>query len=137
MAAKTTRIRTLNEAEASQNLSSCTTQSFHCEIPIHICTELTSVLVNRARELVDSRGGLQALVQDSPLALKANILGPPHKPRDIALGLNAVANAEVLRPLLEERALRILLGISLLGTSSRSRRFGRSLGHFQDKHEGV
>ena len=92
---------------------------------------LTSVLVHRSGELVDSRRGLQALVQDSPLALQTHVLRPLHKSGHIALRLDAIADAKVLRPLLKESAFSILLCVSLLGTWSWRCRLCWSLGHFR------
>jgi len=85
---------------------------------------LTSVLVNSLGEHVDEGGGLQALVEDAPLALEPDVLGELDEAADVALGLHIVADAEVLGLLLEERVL-LLLGAGLL---ARGRGGGSSLG---------
>jgi hypothetical protein len=67
----------------------------------HQAETLTEVLVERLRELVQSRRHLQPLVQHTPLALNAHILGPLHEPVEISLRGKRSANAELLRPLLK------------------------------------
>jgi hypothetical protein len=70
-----------------------------------------SVAVKNLLELGDRWGDLEAEVQDLALALKADILGPAHHAREVALGLDVLANAEVARALLDER---VLLDVSIL-----------------------
>lgn len=53
-------------------------------------------LVERAGELCDGRGGLQAVVQDGALALQPDIFGPLHVTAEVANGLYAVADGEGL-----------------------------------------
>ena len=47
-----------------------------------------SILVEGVRELGDGRRSFQALVEDNPLALEANVLGPLDKASQILLGLD-------------------------------------------------
>jgi hypothetical protein len=63
------------------------------------------VLVEDVLELRDGRGHLQAHGQDLLLALEADIFGPLHHAREVALGLDVLADTEVSRSLLEERVL--------------------------------
>ena len=63
------------------------------------------VAVEDLLELGDRGGHLQAHVEDLPLALKADILGPLNHARDIALGLDVLTDTEVSGPLLEKRVL--------------------------------
>lgn len=48
------------------------------------------VLVKRVGELGDSRGHLEALLEDHTLALETNVLRPLDKARQVALGLNVL-----------------------------------------------
>ena len=82
-------------------------------------TRLTGILVDGAGELGDGRGHLEALVQDTALALQPHVLGHLNHTADILLGLNIVANAKVLRATLEEGVLVLLLGGLLGGRSGR------------------
>jgi hypothetical protein len=78
------------------------------------------VLVEDLLKLGDGRGDLEAHVQDLLLALEADILGPLHHAREVALRLDVLADAEVAGPLLDERVLRSLLRASLpLGEGGR------------------
>lgn len=52
--------------------------------------KLTCLTVQSLTELVDWWGDLQALEQDSLLALEADVLGPADKPAEIPLGLNVL-----------------------------------------------
>lgn len=63
------------------------------------------VLVEDLLELGDRRGNLQPHVEDLLLALQADILGPLHHARKVALGLDIGADTEVARTLLDERVL--------------------------------
>lgn len=63
------------------------------------------VLVQNMLELGDRGGNLQAQVEDLLLALEADVLGPLHHARDIALGLDVLADTEVARTLLDEGVL--------------------------------
>ncbi len=77
----------------------------------HMCVnknQRTSVLVNGLGEEVDKRRSLETLVENAALALKSHVLRPLDEAREIALGLNIVANSEVLGLLLEERVLLLL-----------------------------
>lgn len=65
----------------------------------------SSVAVEDVLELSESRGNLQAHLKDLLLSLEADILGPLDHARDISLGLDVLADAEVARSLLEERVL--------------------------------
>ena len=64
-----------------------------------------SVLVKNLLELGDRRRHLQAHVEDLLLALEADILGPLNHARQVALGLDGLADTEVPGPLLDERVL--------------------------------
>ena len=63
------------------------------------------VLVKNLLELGDRRGHLEAHVEDLLLALKTDILGPLHHARQVASGLDILADTEVARPLLDKRVL--------------------------------
>jgi hypothetical protein len=64
-----------------------------------------SVLVKNLLELGDRRRDLQAHVKDLLLALEADILGPLCHAREVALGLDVLADTEVACPLLDQRVL--------------------------------
>ena len=64
------------------------------------------VLVGDLLELGKSRRHLEAHLENLLLALKAHILGPLHHAREVAAGLNVLANTEVAGPLLNERVLK-------------------------------
>jgi hypothetical protein len=63
------------------------------------------VLVEDVLELGDRRRHLQAHVENLLLALEADILRPLHHARQVTPGLDVLADAEVARPLLDERVL--------------------------------
>jgi hypothetical protein len=65
-----------------------------------------SVLVEHVLELGDRRRDLQAHAEDLLLALEADVLGPLDHAREVALGLDGLADAEVARPLLKKRVLQ-------------------------------
>ena len=65
----------------------------------------SSVLVENLLELGDGGRDLQAKVEDLLLALEADVLGPLHHAREVALGLDVLADTEVPGPLLNERVL--------------------------------
>lgn len=65
----------------------------------------SGVLVQDVGELGNRRRHLEAHVEDLLLALEADILRPLHHARDIAAGLDVLADAEVARATLEERVL--------------------------------
>lgn len=71
----------------------------------------SGVAVKNLLELGDRWGDLEAEVQDLALALEADILGPSHHARKVALGLDVLANTEVTGALLNER---VLLNVSTL-----------------------
>ncbi len=56
-------------------------------------------------ELGDRWGNLQAKVEDLLLALETDVRRPPDHAAKVALGLDVLANTEVLGALLEERVL--------------------------------
>lgn len=66
------------------------------------------VAVQGVLELGDRGGNLEAKVQNFLLSLETHILGPLHHAREVALGLNVLANAEVAGALLEKRVLQAL-----------------------------
>jgi hypothetical protein len=59
-------------------------------------------------ELGNRRWDLQAHVEDLLLALEADVCGPSHHATEVTLGLNILADAEVLGALLDERVLGAL-----------------------------
>ena len=65
------------------------------------------VAVQGVGELSDRRRDLQAEVQNLLLALQADISGPLDEARQVALGLDVLADAEVARALLEQRVLHM------------------------------
>eukprot|EP00964_Phaeocystis_antarctica_P144618 scaffold110467_cov63-Phaeocystis_antarctica.AAC.4 len=101
------------------------------------------VLVQRVLELVDRRRHLQPLVQHLALALDAHVLRPLDVAAEVTLRLNVLANSEVLRLLLPDRArrrgrrrrrlLRVHVGsrsrgLLSLGSLCRGRRAGGATG---------
>lgn len=64
-----------------------------------------TVAVSNVLELGDSRGNLQAHVEDLLLALKTDVCGPSHHTREVALGLDVLADTIVAGTLLDERVL--------------------------------
>ena len=52
---------------------------------------LTCLLVHGIGELVNTRGNLQPLVEDTALSLETNILGPFHKSSQVPLRLNVTS----------------------------------------------
>lgn len=70
------------------------------------------VLVEDDLELGDRRRNLQAHLQNLLLALETDILGPLDEARQVALGLDVLADAEVAWPLLDQRVLRRIVSIS-------------------------
>jgi hypothetical protein len=65
----------------------------------------SGVLVENLLELGDRRRDLQPHVEDLLLALEADILRPLHHARQVALGLDVLADTEVLGALLDQRVL--------------------------------
>lgn len=65
------------------------------------------VLVQDVLELGERRGDLQAHAEDLLLALETDILGPLHHAREVAAGLDVLADTEVTAALLEERVLHV------------------------------
>ena len=63
------------------------------------------VLVKNLLELGDRRGDLQSELKDLLLALETDILGPLHHARQVALGLDVLADTVVPGALLKERVL--------------------------------
>lgn len=76
------------------------------------------VLVQDLLELGDRRRDLQAHVKDLLLALEADILGPLHHARQVAVGLDVLTDTEVARALLDERVLRDVSAVSKKGCQS-------------------
>ena len=74
----------------------------------------TCLLVEGGVELVDCRGHLQTGLQNGLLPLQANVLGPLDEARQVALGLDVLADAEVAGALLEQR-VHNSLDLRLLG----------------------
>jgi hypothetical protein len=69
---------------------------------------LRTVAVGNVLELGNRRWDLQAHVEDLLLALKTDVCGPSDHAADIALGLDVLADTEVLGALLDERVLASL-----------------------------
>jgi hypothetical protein len=65
----------------------------------------SQILVQSILELGNRRRNLQTHAQNFLLALEADILRPLNHARQVALGLDILANAEVAGPLLKERVL--------------------------------
>jgi hypothetical protein len=77
-------------------------------LPRHLnCVPLT-VAIENVLELSDRRRDLQAHVEDLPLALEADVGRPSNHTREIALGLDVLADAIIPGALLEERVLCVL-----------------------------
>ena len=73
----------------------------------------SSGAVQRHRELVDGRRNLETLLKDGLLPLEDDVLGPSDESGQVALGLDVLADSEILGPLLEERVDRLLLDLLL------------------------
>jgi len=71
------------------------------------------VSVQNVLELGNRRGDFEAEVEDLLLALKTDILGPPHHAGQVALGLDVLADTIVARTLLNEGVLRTKLVIRI------------------------
>jgi hypothetical protein len=69
----------------------------------------TEVLVEGAGELVERRRHLEALLEDATLALDAHDLGPLDESVQVLLGRQRAADAELLRPFLEQRVRHFIL----------------------------
>ena len=69
-------------------------------------------------ELSDRRGNLQTKVEDLLLALKTDVRGPSHHAREVALGLDVLADAIVAGTLLDERVLTKLAHVSTIFISN-------------------
>jgi len=63
------------------------------------------VAVKGLRELGDRRWDFETHVEDLALALEADVLGPSHHARQVALGLDVIADTEVTRAALDEGVL--------------------------------
>ena len=68
----------------------------------------TEVLVQGTGKLVQRRRHLEALLEDTALALDAHDLGPLDKPVQVLLGWKGTTNTELLQPLLEEQVGNLL-----------------------------
>jgi hypothetical protein len=66
----------------------------------------SSVAVEGILELGDGRRNLEAQVEDLLLALQSDVLWPFHHARQVAFGLNILADAEVTGSLFKKRVLR-------------------------------
>lgn len=66
---------------------------------------LTFVLVDSVLELSNRGRDLESLVEDTLLALNADVLGPLHEPGEVSLWLDVTSQSEVTGVLLEERVL--------------------------------
>jgi hypothetical protein len=64
-----------------------------------------TVSVKVVLELSDGRRDLQSEVEDLLLALEADVLGPSDHTREVAGGLDILADTEVTRALLDEGVL--------------------------------
>lgn len=65
------------------------------------------ILVDGVGELVDGWWDLESLHENALLSLNADVLGPLDKASQVTDGLDVTTDTEVLRGLLEERALRV------------------------------
>lgn len=67
-----------------------------------------TVAVSNVLELSNRRGDLQTEVEDLLLALETDVRRPPDHATEVALGLDILADTEVLGALLEERVLPLI-----------------------------
>ena len=77
---------------------------------------MAEVLIEGACELVERGGHLEVLLEDAALALDAHDLGTLDEPVEVLLGRQVATDAELLRPLLEQRVhhlVRSEISISL------------------------
>lgn len=80
----------------------------------------SGVAVKDVLELSDRRRDLEAHVQDLALALEADVLGPSHHAREVATGLDVLANTEVAGALLDERVLfNVSIACTVLQSAER------------------
>ena len=66
----------------------------------------SGVTVEGVGELGDGRRDFETHIEDLALALETDVLGPLHHAREVATGLDVLADAEVAAALLDERVLR-------------------------------
>jgi hypothetical protein len=78
-------------------------------------------------ELGNRRGDLQTEVEDLLLALETDVCGPSDHARDVALGLDILADTEVLGALLNERVLASLEFAETIGWDGEIRTLGAFL----------
>ena len=88
----------------------------------------SGVAVEDVLELGDSRGNLQAELEDLLLSLKADILGPLHHAGDISLGLDVLTDTVVAGSPLEKRVLKIVRFPRADGTANEFAYLGSLLG---------
>ena len=69
---------------------------------------MLTVAVSNVLELGNRRGDLQTEVEDLLLALETDVRRPPDHATKVALGLDVLADTEVLGALLEERVLPLI-----------------------------
>jgi len=86
----------------------------------------SSVLIESVGELSNGRRDFKTLVKNDLLALKADIFRPLDETRQVSLGLNVLADTEVLGSCLEKRVLLCFGGLaSSEGSGSGLLSFGR------------
>jgi hypothetical protein len=97
----------------------------------------SGVLVKNLLELGDRRRDLQPHVEDLLLALEADILRPLHHTRKVALGLDILADTEVLGTLLDQRVLFLRHHVSMSGENpAKCGLLGVEVGEEQVTHLG-
>jgi hypothetical protein len=71
-----------------------------------------SVAIEGVRELRDGRRDFETHVEDLALALETDVFGPFHHAREIALGLDVLADAEVAWAAVDEWILQLSMRVS-------------------------
>jgi len=90
------------------------------------------VLLESLSELVNGRGDLQSLEENSLLSLNTDVLGPLDKSGEVSLGLDVTTDSEVSRALLEKGALLSLISLAT-GSDDNLLSFSNFLGLYNSK----
>lgn len=119
-----------DQSEGRERLCKCIRTPGHVYVPSNALNEVSGF---------GSEGSvshLEALVQDTALALQANILGPADEAVQVTLGGEGTADSEGLGALLEQGVRGGLLGVGLLGHGRGGGRGLLSLGGLEAKEGG-
>lgn len=86
---------------SSEDLSDWHIRELKSKLPLYLKSTLslslhTCLFIEGLGELVDGRRDLQTLIEDLPLSLQANVLGPLHKTSQVSLRLDVTTCAREL-----------------------------------------